>query len=159
MLSDVPLYINTIFISEILQNIQKKEKDMTLFEKELKNMFDSRDLIKEKAYSGKSMIGRLDEDLRVKMSFVTTGVADVYSALRVKIINRTEGEVDSELFKFVDIIGTQRTAYNNKVDPHIWHVDGKDECYLPISQNERDLIADTVLDYVEMYQEEGLTIR
>ena len=159
MLSDVPLYINTIFISEILQNIQKKEKDMTLFEKELKNMFDSSDLIKEKAYSGKSMIGRLDEDLRVKMSFVTTGVADVYSALRVKIINRTEGEVDSELFKFVDIIGTQRTAYNNKVDPHIWHVDGKDECYLPISQNERDLIADTVLDYVEMYQEEGLTIR
>ena len=159
MLSDVPLYINTIFISEILQNFKKKEKDMTLFEKELKNMFDSSDLIKEKAYSGKSMIGRLDEDLRVKMSFVTTGVADVYSALRVKIINRTEGEVDSELFKFVDIIGTQRTAYNNKVDPHIWHVDGKDEWYLPISQNERDLIADTVLDYVEMYQEEGLTIR
>ena len=77
---------------------------MTIFEKELKNMFDSNDLIKEKAYSGKSLIGRLDEDLRVKMSFVRTGVADVYSALRVKIINRAEGEVDSELFKFADII-------------------------------------------------------
>jgi hypothetical protein len=38
-------------------------------------------------------------------------------------------------------------------------VDGKDEWYLPISQNERDLIADTVLDYVGMYQEEGLTIQ
>jgi hypothetical protein len=132
---------------------------MTLFEKELRNMFDSSDLIKEKAYAGKSMIARLDEDLRVKISFVTTGVADVYSALRVKIINRTEGDVDSELFKFADIIGTQRTAYNNKVDPHIWHIDGKDEWYLPISQNERDLIADTVLDYVEMYQDESITIQ
>lgn len=30
---------------------------MTIFEKELKNMFDSNDLIKEKAYSGKSLIG------------------------------------------------------------------------------------------------------
>ena len=131
---------------------------MTLFEKELKGMFGSSDLIKEKVYSGKTMIGRLD-DLRVKASFVTTGVADVYSALRVKIINRTEGEVDSQIFKFSDIIGTQRTAYNNKIDPHIWHIDGKDEWYLPISQNERDRIADTVLDYVAMYQEEGLTIQ
>ena len=132
---------------------------MTLFEKELKGMFGSCDLIKEKVYSGKTMIGRLDDDLRVKASFVTTGVADVYSALRVKIINRTEGEVDSQIFKFSDIIGTQRTAYNNKIDPHIWHIDGKDEWYLPISQNERDRIADTVLDYVAMYQEEGLTIQ
>ena len=132
---------------------------MTLFEKELKGMFGSSDLIKEKVYSGKTMIGRLDDDLRVKASFVTTGVADVYSALRVKIINRTEGEVDSQIFKFSDIIGTQRTAYNNKIDPHIWHIDVKDEWYLPISQNERDRIADTVLDYVAMYQEEGLTIR
>ena len=132
---------------------------MTLFEQELKGMFGSSDLIKEKVYSGKTMIGRLDDDLRVKASFVTTGVADVYSALRVKIINRTEGEVDSQIFKFSDIIGTQRTAYNNKIDPHIWHIDGKDEWYLPISQNERDRIADTVLDYVAMYQEEGLTIQ
>lgn len=132
---------------------------MTLFEKEFKGMFGSSDLIKEKVYSGKTMIGRLDDDLRVKASFVTTGVADVYSALRVKIINRTEGEVDSQIFKFSDIIGTQRTAYNNKIDPHIWHIDGKDEWYLPISQNERDRIADTVLDYVAMYQEEGLTIQ
>ena len=132
---------------------------MTLFEKELKGMFGSSDLIKEKVYSGKTMIGRIDDDLRVKASFVTTGVADIYSALRVKIINRTEGEVDSQIFKFSDIIGTQRTAYNNKIDPHIWHIDGKDEWYLPISQNERDRIADTVLDYVAIYQEEGLTIQ
>lgn len=132
---------------------------MTLFEKELRNMFETCDFIQEKAYSGKSMLGKLDESLRVKVSFVTTGVADVYNALRIKVINRTEGEIDSELFRFSDIIGTQRSAYNNKVEPHIWHVDGKDEWYLPISQNERERIADTVLDYVSMYQEEGLAIQ
>ncbi len=130
---------------------------MTIFEKELRNMFGSSEQFKERAYSGKSMVAKLDDDLRVKMSFVTLGVSGEYPALRVKVINRTEGEIDSELFRFSDIIGTQRTAYNNKVEPHIWHVDGKDEWYLPISQNERDRIADTVLDYVSMYQDEGLS--
>ena len=62
---------------------------MTLFEKELRNMFDSSEIIKAKTYSGKSMLGKIDDDLRVKACFVTAGVADVYSALRVKIINRT----------------------------------------------------------------------
>lgn len=130
---------------------------MTIFEKELRNMFGSSEQFKERAYSGKSMVAKLDDDLRVKMSFVTLGVSGEYPALRVKVINRTEGEIDSELFRFSDIIGTQRTAYNNKVEPHIWHVDGKDEWYIPISQNERDRIADTVLDYVSMYQDEGLS--
>lgn len=130
---------------------------MTIFEKELRNMFGSSEQFKERAYSGKSMVAKLDDDLRVKMSFVTLGVSGEYPALRVKVINRTEGEIDSELFRFSDIIGTQRTAYNNKVEPHIWHVDGKDEWYLPISQNERDRIANTVLDYVSMYQDEGLS--
>lgn len=132
---------------------------MTLFEKELRKMFDSCDFIKEKAYSGMSMLGKLDDELRVKASFVTMGVANVYPALRVKIINRTEGEIDSEVFKFADIIGTQSTAYGNRIDPHIWRVDGKDEWYLPISETQRMLIADTVTDYVEMYQDEGLTIQ
>ena len=69
---------------------------MTIFEKELRNMFGSSEQFKERAYSGKSMVAKLDDDLRVKMSFVTLGVSSEYPALRVKVINRTEGEVDSE---------------------------------------------------------------
>lgn len=130
---------------------------MTIFEKELRNMFGSSEQFKERAYSGKSMVAKLDDDLRVKMSFVTLGVSSEYPALRVKVINRTEGEVDSELFVFADIIGNQRTPYNNAVTPHIWHVDGKDSWYLPITDHQREAIADTILDYVSMYQDEGLS--
>ena len=130
---------------------------MTFFENELKKMFDSCDFITDKTYSGKTMLGKLGDDLRIKISFVTTGYADHYTALRVKIINRTEGEVDSETFKFGDIIGKQKTAYD-RIDPYIWTYGGEDKWYIPITNNQRSLIADTVTDYASMYLDEGMTM-
>ena len=130
---------------------------MTFFENELKKMFDSCDFITDKTYSGKTMLGKLGDDLRIKISFVTTGYADHYTALRVKIINRTEGEVDSETFKFGDIIGKQKTAYD-RIDPYIWSYDGEDKWYIPITNNQRSLVADTVTDYASMYLDEGMTM-
>lgn len=130
---------------------------MTTFEKELKKMFGSCDFITDQTYSGKTMLGRLDDDLRIKISFVTTGYADHYTALRVRIINRTEGEVDSETFKFGDIIGKQKTAYD-RIDPYIWSYGGEDKWYIPITNNQRSLIADTVTDYASMYLDEGMTM-
>lgn len=130
---------------------------MTFFENELKKMFDSCDFITDKTYSGKTMLGKLGDDLRIKISFVTTGYADHYTALRVKIINRTEGEVDSETFKFGDIIGKQKTAYD-RIDPYIWSYGGEDKWYIPITNNQRSLIADTVTDYASMYLDEGMTM-
>ena len=131
---------------------------MTFFENELKKMFDSCDFITDKTYSGKTMLGKLGDDLRIKISFVTTGYADHYTALRVKIINRTEGEVDSETFKFGDIIGKQKTAYD-RIDPYIWSYRGKDEWYIPISDRQRELIADTVTDYASLYLDEGMIMQ
>ena len=131
---------------------------MTTFEKELKKMFGSCDFITDQTYSGKTMLGRLDDDLRIKISFVTTGYADHYSALRVKIINRTEGEVDSETFKFGDIIGKQNTSIS-RIDPYIWSYNGKDEWYLPITDSQRELIADTVTDYASLYLDEGMIMQ
>ena len=130
---------------------------MTFFENELKKMFDSCDFITDKTYSGKTMLGKLGDDLRIKISFVTTGYADHYTALRVKIINRTEGEVDSETFKFGDIIGKQKTAYD-RIDPYIWSYGGEDKWYIPITNNQRSLVADTVTDYASMYLDEGMTM-
>ena len=130
---------------------------MTFFENELKKMFCSCGFITDKTYSGKTMLGKLGDDLRIKISFVTTGYADHYTALRVRIINRTEGEVDSETFKFGDIIGKQKTAYD-RIDPYIWSYGGEDKWYIPITNNQRSLIADTVTDYASMYLDEGMTM-
>ena len=70
------------------------------------------------------------------------------------VINRTDGVVDQQLFRFSDIIGQQAVEGRDPINPHIWDYKGRLEWYRPISQEQRSQIANTILDYVEMYQEE-----
>lgn len=81
---------------------------------------DSEYLSADTVFSNKTMISKISEDLRAKVQFVSTKIADQYDALRLTIINRNEGPVDTETFRFVDIIG-QKNGYN----PHIWDDNGK----------------------------------
>lgn len=77
---------------------------MTFFEKELHRLFDDSECISADAvFAGKTMIAPIGEDLRAKVQFVYTNTHAKYDALRLTIINRHEGTVDSETFKFKDI--------------------------------------------------------
>ena len=89
---------------------------MTFFEKELHRLFDDSECISADAvFAGKTMIAPIGEDLRAKVQFVYTNTHAKYDALRLTIINRHEGTVDSETFKFKDIIGMKGDR-----EPHIW---------------------------------------
>jgi len=130
---------------------------MDFFEKEMRKMFEKNENILDKKFIGKTMIGRLDEDLRIKLSFVTTGVKDHYTAIKLQIINRQEGEVDSEVIKFADVIGKQRMRNGEMIEPHMWVYSQNPEWYVPITENQREQIADAVESYAVMYQDEGIT--
>ena len=136
---------------------------MTFYEQELKRLFGDSDVIHDAKYNGKTLLGKIDDELRVKLQFVTTGVHDHYNALRLKIINRTDGEVDAETFKFSDILGGNPAYQSNPFakDIHIWEDGGKVEWYgYHPSSAAYQKIADTVNDYISMYQEEdmGMTL-
>lgn len=127
---------------------------MNLFEKELQTMFGDNDILSDVKISGKTLIAKLDDNLRAKIQFATEMYADHYSALKLKIINRTEGEVDSVLFRFSDIIGKiERKNGLDPISPYIWK-DGDNADWYGFSPlpSERAKIADTVLDYAQMYQ-------
>ena len=47
-----------------------------------------------------------------------------------------------------------RDRGRDPINPHIWDYNGRLEWYRPISQEQRSQIANTILDYVGMYQEE-----
>ena len=68
---------------------------MNLFEHELKMMFDDTDVIKDVKICGKTLLGKLDDELRIKLQFVATLIAGQYDAIKVTVINRTEGAVDT----------------------------------------------------------------
>ena len=131
---------------------------MGFFENEMRCIFGDRDWITEKKYTGKTMLGRLDDNLLVKASFITTEVADHYDALKVKIINRNDGEVDCQVFRFGDIIGTIPTACG-KIPPYMWTYHGEPSWYVPVSEEQKESIAETVTDYISMYSEQGLSLQ
>lgn len=133
---------------------RKGRYPMNFFEKELRNLFGSNPMLRDAHYCGRTCLAKLDADLRVKLQFTTTGYADHYDAIKLAVINRTDGVVDQQLFRFSDIIGQQAVEGRAPINPYIWDYNGRLEWYRPISQEQRSQIANTILDYVGMYQEE-----
>ena len=132
---------------------------MNFFEGELRRMFGSSDIIHDPKIVGKTLLGKLDDDLRVKLQFVSTEVHKHYDAIQVSILNRTDGVVDKETMLFGDIIGTKMTRSSDNVNPYMWEEGiGKAYWYTPLTISDKAQIADTVLDYVGMYQSEGMTM-
>lgn len=133
---------------------RKGRYPMNFFEKELRNLFGNSSMLRDAHYCGRTCLAKLDADLRVKLQFTTTGYADHYDAIKLAVINRTDGVVDQQLFRFSDIIGQQAVKGRGPINPHIWDYNGRLEWYRPISQEQRSQIANTILDYMGMYQEE-----
>ena len=135
---------------------RQKGNSMNFYEKEMRNFFGNSELLQDAHFCGRTCLARLDEDLRVKLQLTTTGIIDQYDAIKLSIINRTDGVVDQQLFRFSDIIGKQLRNGKDAIEPHIWEYDGKPSWYLPITRVNRTQIADTILDYVGMYQDESI---
>ena len=133
---------------------------MNFFEGELRQMFGNAENISDAKFVGRTMLGKLGDDLLVKAQFISTHISKHYDALQVSILNRTDGVVDKETMVFGDIIGPKMTRCSDKVNPYMWEENvGKAYWYTPLSISEKAQISDTVLDYVEMFQENNLAMQ
>ncbi len=131
---------------------------MNFFEKEMRSFFECSDIIQEAKFSGKTMLGKLDDDLRVKMEFVSRGVVGCYPTLQMSIINRTQGLVDKTDFYFSDIIGYyQHHSHASPTAFHMCDEYGKPRWITPITPEQKEAIADRVLEFVEMYQDQSMS--
>ena len=129
---------------------------MNFFEQEMRRLFGESPVIQEAKFSGKTLIGKVDDELRVKLQFITTGYADHYDSVRMRIINRTEGEVDSQVFKFTDIIGKPNSGSRSV---YIWDDRGTADWYgYHPTAIDYDKISETINDYISMYQDEGMAM-
>ena len=129
---------------------------MNFYERQLRRMFsdiaeDSTDTV----FAGKAMLSKISDDLRAKVEFVTGRVAGQYEGLKLSIINKNEGLIDSQTFMFHEIIGLKGAARDRK--PHIWDDNGKAAWfgYEP-TPSEFENIASKVEDYVEMYSDQEM---
>ena len=85
---------------------------MTAYEKELRKLFENSDLMDHPQYSGRVCVGELGKDLRVRAEFFSTCVANQYDAIRLTVLNRTEGVVDRTMLRFKDIWGKKPVPGN-----------------------------------------------
>ena len=131
---------------------------MNFYEKEMRQMFGDSDIIHDAKFVGRTMLGKLDDDLRVKLEFIATHISGQFNAVKASIINRTEGVVDQQVFKFADIIGAYNRPGMSPIAPHMWEYAAKPEWYTPVTLSQKAQIADRVLDYISMYQGEDMSM-
>ena len=124
---------------------------MNFFEKEMRQMFEGDDILQDAKFVGKTMQAKLDDDLRIKLQFIASHISGQYDTVQMTIINRTDGVVDKQNFKFSDIIGKYSRPGRDPLDYHMWEYNNKPEWYTPISLTDKARIADTVMNYAEMY--------
>ena len=125
---------------------------MDFFEKEMRTLFGDNTVMSDLKFTGKTMLGRLDENKLCKLQFISTSTTGKYNAIQSTIINSDEGVIDKQLFKFSDIIGYFCSSLSDKIEPYMWDYN-KPEWYTKVSQSDKAKIADTVLEYVEMFQD------
>jgi len=131
---------------------------MTTFEKELRKLFDHDTVFTDARFVGRTCYGRISDNLRVRAEFVTLGYADKYEALKVSLINRNEGVVDSALLRFQEVLGRKPVANNpnskDGITPHLWVYQGKLEWYAyQPTPADFEKLTDMVDNYLEVFRE------
>lgn len=130
---------------------------MTFFEQELKKIFGKDMGLSDIRIVGNACYGRLSGDIRMKAAFATGRVADQYEMLKVTMLNRREGPIDSVALHFSDLWGRKKVDNPNFRDgicPHMWKDGGKTEwyAYKPDEADYRQL-SGAVSGYLDVFRE------
>ena len=125
------------------------------FEQELRKLFGDGKIIDNPSYTGRSCFGTLGKDLRVRIQFISTDIACKYDALKVIVLNRVDGPVDTLVLRLKDLLGRQRLHGNRDgLTPHIWDDHGKAEWYLYYpTVADYGTIQQAVAKYLGVFQE------
>ena len=138
-------------------SIYMEETHMTTFENELRKLFAHDAVFDSTRFVGRTCYGKLSDSLRVRAEFVTLGHADKYEALKISLINRTEGVIDSTILRFKEILGKKQVDnpnFREGVDPHIWKYQDALEWYAyKPTQADYKKLADSVDNYLEVFRE------
>lgn len=135
---------------------------MNYFEQELRRLFGNDENITDKRFVGRAFFGKLTDNLRARIEFVTLGIADHYEAIKATIINRNDGPVDSITLRFSDLLGKKAVSnpnFKNGVTPYIWRYGEEISWYVyKPTKSDYDQISEAINGYLDVYREPKLDI-
>ena len=131
---------------------------MTAYEKELRKLFENSDLMDRPQFSGRVCVGELGKDLRVRAEFFSTCVANQYDAIRLTVLNRTEGVVDRTMLRFKDVWGKKPVPGNpyfrDGVLAYLWDDRGDVDWYAyHPNAADYDSLRQSIGQYLSMFRE------
>jgi len=131
---------------------------MNYFEQELRKLFENSETLDDARFTGRLCMARLTDTTNVKLEFVTLGTANKYEGIKATVLNRSEGQIDSTVFRFADILGKKNLQGNpylkDGVYPYIWKYNDKYEWYAyKPTPGDFERITNTVDSYLEIFQE------
>lgn len=132
---------------------------MRFFEKELKKLVDQGLPLEDVAFAGRSCYGRVAPNIRARMEFVSQRISGQYSAIKVTILNRREGPIDSILLRFSDVLGVKKVSnpnFREELVPYIWENGNEIDWYVyhPTASDYKRL-AEEIGSYMAVFQEKN----
>lgn len=128
---------------------------MNFFELELRKIVKSCHNIHNPRYIGKACVFHINNDLTGKMEIITGIIANHYDRLRIKVMNQSDGVIDTQMVTFEDIIGKKQTNYGEKISPHIYGYSSNEYGWYGMSLNPASYaaIGETVNGYLDSFIE------
>ena len=129
---------------------------VTTFERELKIIFDKVDNLDNKKYVGRAFYASIDRNTKFKAEFISTNSYEHFDALRIRVLHKDEGELDTNTIRLNEAWGMKPVAngnFPNGVSPHMWIDRGQLEwyAYAPTMADYGEII-DKIVDYVDVFK-------
>ena len=129
---------------------------MNAFEMELKKILSQSKEATHTTYVGRAVYIQIVPELRAKLVFVSLNIANQYNALKLTVLNRIDGVVDTNILRFGDLLGKKMVSnpnFSDGVVPHLWDDYGKVGWYVyQPGQADYKLLADVVDKYLQIFQ-------
>ena len=111
---------------------------MNVFEEFLRELFNGEPMIREANFCGRSVIGRVDDQIIVKIVLVSTERSQNINAVLCTVLNRY-GVIDKQMYLFSEMI---------RSSPVLRESDGEDGFEDKFSQFDIERIREVVLGYI-----------
>jgi hypothetical protein len=130
---------------------------MKYFEQELRKLFGNNTAITDKKFVRGVFFGKLTDKLRVRIEFVTMGIADHYQGIKATVINRNDGPLDAVTLSFSDLFGKKTVSnpnFRDGIAPYIWRYGEQIDWYVyKPNKADYDQISEAVNNYLDVFRE------
>ena len=119
-------------------------------------MFDNDTALADTKFIGRVCYGKLNENVRARIEFVTNGTHEKYEGLKTTLINPSDGVIDQSMLLFNDFIGPHYGSNDSFTAsaPYLWVYNGKTEwsgAYKPTREDYNKILG-LVRDYLDMFR-------